>query len=172
MNIAAAGDGDRRRVAEVAVQDVGHGGLAGAGIGASTCEGYRPGERSEHPPRRFSDAIPLMADPAAVQRAGRLRASDAAAPASVRERSLAILRDVFGHAAFRGAQGEIVDHVAAGGDALVLLPTGGGKSVCYPVPALVRGPGIVVSPLIALMQDQVEAAAPGRRPRGGPQLAR
>ena len=77
---AAAGDGDRRRVAEMAVEDVGHGGLSGAGIGASTCEGYRPGERSEHPPRRFSDAIPLMADPAAVQRAGRLRASDAAAP--------------------------------------------------------------------------------------------
>jgi ATP-dependent DNA helicase RecQ len=80
-------------------------------------------------------------------------------PASpVREPSLAILREVFGHAAFRGAQAEIVDHVAAGGDALVLMPTGGGKSMCYQVPALIRaGTGIVVSPLIALMQDQVEA---------------
>jgi len=77
---------------------------------------------------------------------------------SVRKRSLAILRDVFGHTAFRGAQGEIVDHIAAGGDALVLMPTGGGKSMCYQVPSLIRaGTGIVVSPLIALMQDQVEA---------------
>jgi ATP-dependent DNA helicase RecQ len=73
-------------------------------------------------------------------------------------RALAILREVFGHAAFRGAQGEIVGHVAGGGDALVLMPTGGGKSLCYQVPALLReGTGVVVSPLIALMQDQVAA---------------
>ena len=79
-------------------------------------------------------------------------------PSSVRGRSLAILRDVFGYAAFRGAQDEIVEHVAAGGDALVLMPTGGGKSLCYQIPALLRaGTGIVVSPLIALMQDQVAA---------------
>jgi len=72
--------------------------------------------------------------------------------------ALEILRDTFGHAAFRGAQGEIVAHVAGGGDALVLMPTGGGKSLCYQVPALLReGTAIVVSPLIALMQDQVEA---------------
>ncbi|MCX7184931.1 MAG: DNA helicase RecQ [Nitrosospira sp.] len=69
-----------------------------------------------------------------------------------------ILRDVFGYAAFRGAQQAIVEHVAAGGDSLVLMPTGGGKSLCYQIPALLRrGVGIVVSPLIALMQDQVDA---------------
>src|SRR5690349_11590706 len=69
-----------------------------------------------------------------------------------------ILREVFGYPAFRGAQAAVVDHVIAGGDALVLMPTGGGKSLCYQIPALVRaGTGIVVSPLIALMQDQVAA---------------
>ncbi|CAM2167433.1 ATP-dependent DNA helicase RecQ [Paraburkholderia sacchari] len=77
-------------------------------------------------------------------------------------RSLEILNEVFGYPAFRGQQAEIVEHVAAGGDCLVLMPTGGGKSLCYQIPALVRheaghGAGIVVSPLIALMQDQVAA---------------
>ncbi|ADE12110.1 DNA helicase RecQ [Sideroxydans lithotrophicus] len=69
-----------------------------------------------------------------------------------------ILRDTFGYASFRGAQQAIVEHVVAGGDALVLMPTGGGKSLCYQIPALMRkGVGIIVSPLIALMQDQVDA---------------
>jgi ATP-dependent DNA helicase RecQ len=69
-----------------------------------------------------------------------------------------ILHDVFGYTHFRGPQQAIVEHVAAGGDALVLMPTGGGKSLCYQIPSLLRdGTGIVVSPLIALMQDQVDA---------------
>src|SRR4051812_29144692 len=80
----------------------------------------------------------------------RMRQSD-----SARE-PLAVLNSVFGLPAFRGAQEEIVKHVAGGGNCLVLMPTGGGKSLCYQLPALLRGGcGVVISPLIALMRDQV-----------------
>ncbi|TAM10842.1 MAG: DNA helicase RecQ [Nevskiaceae bacterium] len=72
--------------------------------------------------------------------------------------ALRLLREVFGYASFRGPQAGIIGQVVGGGDALVLMPTGGGKSLCYQIPALLRsGVGVVVSPLIALMQDQVEA---------------
>src|SRR5688572_12464198 len=71
---------------------------------------------------------------------------------------LTVLSEVFGHSSFREQQQDVVEHVMAGGDAVVLFPTGAGKSICYQVPALCRpGVAIVVSPLIALMRDQVEA---------------
>jgi ATP-dependent DNA helicase RecQ len=69
-----------------------------------------------------------------------------------------VLQNVFGYGSFRGHQAAVIEHVTGGGDALVLMPTGGGKSLCYQIPALLRpGAGVVVSPLIALMQDQVDA---------------
>ena len=72
--------------------------------------------------------------------------------------ALEILQTIYGYDDFRGQQLDIVDSVIAGNDALVLMPTGGGKSLCYQIPALARsGTGVVVSPLIALMQDQVDA---------------
>ncbi|KFC70675.1 ATP-dependent DNA helicase RecQ [Devosia sp. LC5] len=71
---------------------------------------------------------------------------------------LDVLRDIFGHKSFRGQQEDVVRHVVGGGDAVVLFPTGAGKSACYQIPAICRpGVGIVISPLIALMRDQVEA---------------
>jgi len=79
-----------------------------------------------------------------------------------------ILQTVFGYDAFRPPQDQIIETVIAGGDALVLMPTGGGKSLCYQIPALARpGCGVVISPLIALMQDQVNALRQlGVRARG------
>jgi ATP-dependent DNA helicase RecQ len=91
-----------------------------------------------------------MAPTPTPDRATRASAAASTDPAQV-------LRQVFGYGAFRGPQQEIVEHVVGGGSALVLMPTGGGKSLCYQIPALCRsGVGVVVSPLIALMQDQVE----------------
>src|SRR5476651_791839 len=72
--------------------------------------------------------------------------------------ALQILQTIFGYHEFRDSQQQIVEHLIQGGDALVLMPTGGGKSLCYQIPAIARdGVGIVISPLIALMQDQVDA---------------
>ena len=74
------------------------------------------------------------------------------------DQALEILRNTFGYRAYRGDQQAIIDNILAGNDALVLMPTGGGKSLCYQIPAMIRpGTGIIISPLIALMQDQVGA---------------
>src|SRR6202012_2111455 len=77
---------------------------------------------------------------------------------SIRDSALAVLQKTYGYDSFRGNQAEIIEHVASGGSAFVLMPTGGGKSLCYQIPSLLReGVGVIVSPLIALMQDQVDA---------------
>ena len=99
-------------------------------------------------------AFEVGAEPASGAPSARVAAGGGALAA----RALRVLNTVFGHPRFRHVQADIIEQVAGGGDALVLMPTGGGKSLCYQVPALLReGTAIVVSPLIALMQDQVAA---------------
>jgi ATP-dependent DNA helicase RecQ len=97
-------------------------------------------------------------DDLALLSVGTPRIARVTLPETANRPALDTLRRVFGYDTFRGNQQDIVEHVIGGGDALVLMPTGGGKSLCYQIPALVRpGAGVVVSPLIALMQDQVDA---------------
>jgi ATP-dependent DNA helicase RecQ len=110
-------------------------------------------------PQEVTDAPATRRTATATATATTTATSAASASAVIAQR---VLHEVFGYPAFRGAQADIVNHVVAGGDALVLMPTGGGKSLCYQVPAIVRhragqGVAIVVSPLIALMHDQVGA---------------
>jgi ATP-dependent DNA helicase RecQ len=109
-----------------------------------------------------SEATPWAgSSPAGPQGPGERMPRASAAPAATPARfgtPLEALRTVYGYDAFRAEQAAIIEHVAAGGDAVVLMPTGGGKSLCYQVPSLLReGTGVVVSPLIALMHDQVDA---------------
>jgi ATP-dependent DNA helicase RecQ len=116
------------------------------------------------PPDPF-DAPPddtLFAAPPPDRSRSRARAQRAPAPPppddQPRPTPLDVLHRVFGYESFRGQQAEAIETLVTGGDALVLMPTGAGKSLCYQVPALVRpGTGVIVSPLIALMQDQVDA---------------
>ena len=124
---------------------------------------YDPAYDDAPPPDLYDDAPP---PPDVAGATPARRAPRSPAPAATAAHldlgpspdPLDVLHRVFGYEAFRGHQAEVIETLVAGGDALVLMPTGGGKSLCYQVPSLVRpGTGVVISPLIALMQDQVDA---------------
>ena len=94
----------------------------------------------------------------AEQDAGKTQISTVTENHNMMQKAVEILNSLYGYDSFRGHQAEIIEHVSAGNNALVLMPTGGGKSLCYQIPSLLRdGVGIIISPLIALMQDQVGA---------------
>ncbi len=130
-------------------------------------DGWEPSDDDAPPPDEWMPPVDDAYDGYAGALARQTRDTEAAPSAPVRAREprptvgadpQTVLTEVYGYDAFRGDQAEIVAHVVGGGDAVVLMPTGGGKSITYQVPALVReGTGLVVSPLIALMADQVDA---------------
>ncbi len=123
-------------------------------------QSYRRGLGDNRRPAPFLPSAPAFRPPTARCLCPLSLPTPSTSPAAAPLPS--ILHEVFGYAQFRGPQQAIVDHVVGGGDALVLMPTGGGKSLCYQIPAIARqraghGVAIVVSPLIALMHDQVGA---------------
>src|SRR5262249_47722950 len=133
--------------------------IGNRGSGRSSCRTLALArEKVPSPPAAaaFAPVFPL-ASGRNVRTMARFMPTPAATP-SLAAHASQILSEVFRYPEFRGQQAAIVEHVASGADALVLMPTGGGKSLCYQIPALMRdGVGVVVSPLIALMQDQVAA---------------